>query len=360
MPRGRSYRRANGTGTVVKLSGRRRCPYEARTAATIDEWGYPQFDVIGRFESRTDALQALALYNNDPFSIGDRSLTFSQVYDRWYASKFSGDVQRFSKATIRTTNNAYKLSAPLHDRIFSELRTTDLQNLLDSIDLGYNSLRQVRTLLNQVYKYALEYELCSKDYSRFIVIKQQDNTESGVPFTKEEIALLWAKVDTESEYQTIITVLLILIYTGWRITEFLTMPVADIDLTEWTMTGGIKTAAGKNRIVPIHTGIRYLVERLCGATQGAYLFTTSRGKPMDASLFRRDMKTALPYCGITTDHTPHDCRHTFVSLLDSAGANLVCIQRLAGHASKGITAKVYTHKDLDELREAVELIKIER
>ena len=46
--------------------------------------------------------------------------------------------------------------------------------------------------------------------------------------------------------------------------------------------------------------------------------------------------------------------------MDSAGANLVCIQRLAGHASKGITAKVYTHKDLDELREAVELIKIDR
>ena len=360
MPRGRSFRRANGTGTVVKLSGRRRCPYEARTAAKIDEWGYPRYDVIGRYETRTDALQALALYNSDPYSIGDRSLTFSQVYDRWYQSKYGGDNQRFAKATLSATDTAYKRLPALYDRVFSELRTTDLQNTLDNINLGYNSLRQVRTLLTQIYKYAMEYELCSKNYAQFIVIKQPDDTENGEPFTKEEIALLWSKVDDESQYQTIVTALLIMIYTGWRITEFMTMPVSDIDLTEWTMTGGIKTAAGKNRIVPIHTAVRYLVERMCRATRGDYLMTAASGKPVSKVTFRKTMKDALKYCGIVSDHTPHDCRHTFVSLLDSAGANLVCIQRLAGHASKGVTAKVYTHKDLDELREAIELIKIER
>ncbi|MBR3561932.1 MAG: site-specific integrase [Oscillospiraceae bacterium] len=353
-------RRANGTGTVVKLSGRRRCPYEARTAATIDEWGYPRYDVVGRFATRTDALQALALYNNDPYSIADRTLTFSQVYDRWFASKYGGDKQRFAKATICTTQNAYKWASALHNRVFSELRTTDLQNALDNIELGYNSLRQVRTLLTQMYKYALEYELASKNYAQFVTIKQPDDTESGVPFTKEEIALLWANVDTPSEHQAIITALLILIYSGWRITEFTTMPVADIDLTEWTMTGGIKTAAGKNRVVPIHSGIQYLVQRMCGATHGDYLLTAAGGKPINTSVFRKAMQPALKHCGITSVHTPHDCRHTFVSLLDSAGANQVCIQRLAGHASKGVTQKVYTHKDLDELREAVELIQIAR
>lgn len=360
MPRGRSMRRANGTGTVVKLSGRRRCPYEARTAATIDEWGYPRFDVIGRYGTRTDALQALALYNNDPYSIGDRTLTFSQVYDRWYKSKYEDNPKGFTQSTINTTQTAYKWVAAIHGRTFSELRTPDLQNVLDTVDLGYNSLRQIRTLFTQMYRYALEYELCGKDYAQFIQIKKPDDTESGVPFTKEEIKLLWANVDTENEYQATITALLILIYTGWRISEFLNMPIADIDLLEMTMTGGTKTAAGKNRVVPIHSGIQHLVRRLYGATHGAYLFTTDSGKPMNTNTFRKSMQDTLQHCGITSEHTPHDCRHTFVSLLDSAGANQVCIQRLAGHASRGITQKVYTHKDLDELREAVELIKIER
>jgi site-specific recombinase XerD len=67
---------------------------------------------------------------------------------------------------------------------------------------------------------------------------------------------------------------------------------------------------------------------------------------------------ALVNAGITTDHTPHDCRHTFATLLDNAGANTISIKRLMGHSSGGdVTEKVYTHKDIEQLRIAIELIK---
>ena len=56
------------------------------------------------------------------------------------------------------------------------------------------------------------------------------------------------------------------------------------------------------------------------------------------------------------EHTPHDTRHTFVTLLSNADANKVSIERLTGHASKGITDSVYTHKDLEQLRNAIDLI----
>ncbi len=52
-----------------------------------------------------------------------------------------------------------------------------------------------------------------------------------------------------------------------------------------------------------------------------------------------------------------DLRHTFTSLLDSTGANPICIDRLVGHVSKSINSRTYTHKDIEELRTAVELIK---
>ena len=55
-------------------------------------------------------------------------------------------------------------------------------------------------------------------------------------------------------------------------------------------------------------------------------------------------------------HTPHECRHTFRSRLDSAGANKVCIDRLMGHKSKGTGERVYTHKNIEELRMNIELI----
>lgn len=56
------------------------------------------------------------------------------------------------------------------------------------------------------------------------------------------------------------------------------------------------------------------------------------------------------------DHKTHDCRYTFATLMDNAGANKVSIKRIMGHASTDITDKVYTHKDIDELKKAVDLI----
>lgn len=55
-------------------------------------------------------------------------------------------------------------------------------------------------------------------------------------------------------------------------------------------------------------------------------------------------------------HTPHECRHTFRSRLDSAGANKVCIDRIMGHKSKGTGERVYTHKNIEELKMNIELI----
>ena len=58
------------------------------------------------------------------------------------------------------------------------------------------------------------------------------------------------------------------------------------------------------------------------------------------------------------NHTPHECRHTFETQLDSAGANRKCIDLLMGHVSKDTGNRVYNHKTLDELKAAVEMINI--
>ena len=59
---------------------------------------------------------------------------------------------------------------------------------------------------------------------------------------------------------------------------------------------------------------------------------------------------------LDVQHTPHECRHTFRSRLDSAGANKVCIDLMMGHKSKETGERVYTHKTIQELKENIELI----
>lgn len=56
-------------------------------------------------------------------------------------------------------------------------------------------------------------------------------------------------------------------------------------------------------------------------------------------------------------HTPHECRHTFASMLDSAGINDTVCRMLLGHARQGVTKAVYTHKSLRELRKAINKLK---
>ena len=73
--------------------------------------------------------------------------------------------------------------------------------------------------------------------------------------------------------------------------------------------------------------------------------------------YRRDFNKALLSVGITQKHTPHDCRHTFATMLSNAGANPVSIKRLMGHSSgNDVTEKIYTHKDIEQLRKAIEMI----
>ena len=58
------------------------------------------------------------------------------------------------------------------------------------------------------------------------------------------------------------------------------------------------------------------------------------------------------------NHVPHEARHTFESLLDSAGANRKCIDLMMGHTSQDTGNRVYNHKTIEELKLNIELITI--
>lgn len=355
MPRGRALRNKNGYGTVVKLSGRRRKPYEVRVNTRMDERYYPVYDVLGRFEQREDAQIALAEYNKNPYDLTGSKMTFSELYEAFYKDKYELSGKSFSESSKRCTKAAYNNMAILHDKVYKDLRINDFKVVFNQQKKGkplsHASQEHMKNLIMQMDRYALQNDLIQKGYGRYISFTVEEDDEPGVPFTTEEILKLW-----QHQSEPWVDVALIYIYSGWRISELNQMPTEDIDLEEWTFKGGVKTAAGKNRIVPIHTSIRPLVKTRMAAG-GSRLFLED-GKPITNATLSKHFKEALTTAEIKTYHTMHDCRHTFTSLLDTAGANTVCIDRLVGHASKSLTAKTYTHKELSELRDTIELIKV--
>ena len=341
MPKGKPMRHPNGFGTVVRLSGNRRKPFEVRVNTRMDDRNYPVYDVLGRFEDRQTALIALADYNKSPYDIGKKKLTFAEVYNLWYEHKFVKSKRKYSRSSIDVTRGAYNKCADLHERQFADIRTLELQSILDNYNLSHAYMEHIKNLFNQMYKYALEYDIVQKDFSQFCKITKEDDDEHGIPFSNEDIAKLWTAADSVPYADTI----LILIYSGWRVGEFLHLD--EINITEMYFKGGVKTRASKNRVVPIHSKIAPLVADRMSSGWVSCSYTK----------YNEYFKSALAAVGINEPHTPHDCRHTFASLLNNAGANPISVKRLLGHASgNDITEKIYTHKDLEQLRLAIELI----
>ena len=316
---------------------------------TRDERGYPKFDILGYYEDRTTALQALAEYNRNPYDIKASKATFKEVYEMWFNQKYVVSKKKLSKSSMGCTRGAFNKCAAIHDMVYSDIRTIHMQAILDDFSLSHAYMEHIKHLFHQMGKYALEYDIIQKDYSQFVKINKEDDDEHGVPFSKEDIEKLWKHRDVP-----FVDTILIFIYSGWRVSELLKMPLKNIDLQERTFFGGLKTRAGKNRIVPIHPKIYDMVKKRHVSGKKSIIYDDKAS--ISLTTYYQLFNKALRDVGITEPHTPHDCRHTFATLLDNAGANPTVIKKLMGHSSNDITEKVYTHKDIEELRKELEKI----
>ena len=345
-------RRKNGTGAVVKLSGKRRSPFQVRVNTRIDEWGYPRYDVLGNFPDRVSADIALAEYNKSPYDVGNRKKTFKEVFHEWYKWKYKKAVDAPGKKTSSQycCVAAYKHCEALHPCKLSELTSLDLQAALDQNNLSRSMLEHIKTLLNQMYRYALQFEIVDKNRAEFAQITKEDDTKKGVPFTEEERKKLWDHKDAP-----FVDTILIYIYSGWRINELARMPLEDIDLQERTFTGGLKTRQSRHRVVPIHSKIYGMVKARHDPRFKSLIYHDGI-RDISEQDYRKYFKEALLSCGITTGHTPHDCRHTCNMMMDDAEVNRTARYKIMGHAGKDVNERTYSHKDIEKLREELEKI----
>ena len=195
-------------------------------------------------------------------------------------------------------------------------------------------------------------DIVDKDYAQYVDVGQREGKINRKPFTQEEIDKLFKYVDTFDYLDTI----LIMIYSGLRVGEMLDLRIENIHLEERYMVGGSKTEAGKNRIIPINKKIEPFIRKYYEKNKDKeFLIINSLGRPMGYSNYRREKFDNIME-KLKMEHKPHDARHTFASLMDSAGANKLCIKRIIGHSSQDITEDIYTHKTLEELIEAIDLI----
>ena len=144
------------------------------------------------------------------------------------------------------------------------------------------------------------------------------------------------------------------IYAGVRTSELLSVVKNDVKLRQrYFIVRESKTAAGRNRAVPISKKTLSFFEFWL-SQPGKYLITDDYGNQLTYHQYRTRFDAVMT--ASRCKHTPHECRHTCATMLDNAGANETAIKRILGHASQGVTKRVYTHKSLHELKKAIDLI----
>lgn len=359
---GKPTKLPNGYGTIYKMSGRRSKPYRAMKT---DKWIIDPVtgkskqirSTIGYYQSREDAMIALANYNENPYDIKADSITFSEVYEKWSENYFPTLT---NPSSVRTVTAAYAYCNDLYDMRMKDIKVSHLEGTILNAQVGDSTKSRIKSLFNMMYKYAVAHDIVEKDYASVMFANgnpiKRSRAKEVIPFSQEEIFLLWDNLDNIAFADMI----LIGIYSGWRPQELAILKVADIDLEAGTMLGGLKTDAGKNRIVPIHPLIRPLVEnRIQEATamQSEFLFNDANGQQgtyMTYDKYRKRFEKVMKYLKLT--HRPHETRHTFITKAKACNVDEYILKLIVGHTIDDITEKVYTHRTIDQLRAEMEKI----
>lgn len=331
----KALKRANGLGSVTKLSGRRRKPWCARKNGVL----------IGTYETKTEALEALAKHVGE--TMPERyNYTFADVYQEWNAEHFR-DLK--SDEGVTGYEIAYKKAESLHTKKFRDIALKDFQAVIDAYNhQSVSSRNKIKQLFGQMSKWAMRERIVTINYAPFLKLEPDKPKEEIKTFSDDEIRLLEANDDDQT-----VRIVLILIYSGMRIGELFSMEWDNVHLEEDYMVGGEKTDAGRDRIIPLHPKVRPYIKELYEKGSSGMKLVSGTTRNKDASNFRnREFYPMLERLGLQKRKV-HATRKTFATLAVRAGVKPEALQAILGHASYEVTTKYYVDEKRLELSSAV-------
>lgn len=134
------------------------------------------------------------------------------------------------------------------------------------------------------------------------------------------------------------------LFTGCRCGELTRLRVAEVNLDTGMVYVSPEAKSGKGRHVPLSDdGVDFFRSAVAGKVGSEYVFTRADGDPWGKNHHVRPLKEACSHAKIEPAVGFHDLRHTYASLLAQAGADLLTISKLLGHADTRITSRHYAH-----------------
>jgi integrase len=362
MARGSIVKRSSGNYAIVYYVG-----------------GRQKWETIG--PSRREAERALTARKREVDTGTWRepsSETLTSYAERWLAHRDPARVGGGGRTRLSpSTFEGYRLNLRRHvlprlgDRTLSSLRTEDVDRLIAELEADgkaagtvRNVIVPLRKLLGDAVRQGL---LLANPAARADLPPTQDFAGKEIPAEHTEAmrqALVeLAPLDPLRREPDLFFVCLfdVALGTGLRLGELRALRWRDVDRDRKLIR--VERAYSRQevrrpksdsgvRAVPLFPSVDAALRELAARAveRGRYapdelVFGSMRGTPLQPSNFRqRVWEKALQRAGLEDErYRFHDLRHTCVSRLVAAGADVKLVQAVAGHANPLITLKRYSH-----------------
>ncbi len=377
-PKRKRSKRGNNGGTISYRPDRSK-PYFVYAPYNRNSECRRKF--IGSFSTKELAEQALRDFSTVP--VDRYSMTLEQLHTEWMSLK---QYKLLSKDTQNNHQSSWYKLRTIKDFKVRDLRTAQMQTVIDHYEvehhqegeggkllyldkkgkrtfektstpvmcpgLSYSSLSKIKCLLTAMYDYAIKCDIVNKNYAEFVELPKKQKSAKD-RFTDLEVSKIEKAVGTVpfADY------ILCMCYTGFRITEFLSLDKFSIREEDGILflVGGIKTDAGRDRPVPVHSKIDSIVkERI--AQNGKTLFCKPDGSSFSDKYFREKYYyPALEQIGVRK-LTPHATRRTFSTKGSAAGLKDEDLIALMGHTDIKVDRESYIIQEAKTLKKAIEKI----
>lgn len=260
---------------------------------------------LGTYDTMKKAQEVLVEYHKSPYDLTSKVKSFEDLYNEWYDAY----SKKVTESALRTVRSSFAYCEAIKS---ADIKTLNIGVLKAHVENCWrydedglkkyatpNTQARVKSLLNLVFDYAVEYNLVNDNPARKFNIsdetlkKIRKNVKHKKAFSEEEVKMLWEGKDAVP----FTDILLVGIYTGFRPQELATIPVnrvhywgtdgkevnpivegstiyeilkekfnSDIDgVVDYLkdkdfIVYGMKTEAGADRIVPIHSKIKPFIE----------------------------------------------------------------------------------------------------
>lgn len=303
--------------------------------------------------------------------------TFGELAED-YVREVLKPSQKYAKGTIDRYDSVYRIhvkGTPLSRMKIDKIEPMDIQRFYNGLDVSMQTMKTIHKFMTAFYKWLVRMRYSENVLLAVEIPKKKENKQHDgiVIWTDEEIHTILSALDSAqkaSQRFRLVFMVKVLLYTGVRISEALSLRNSDIrdgvlHVDRQYYRGEIKEPKwGSKRQIPMHDELIKAYDQHrewqkkdmeYHGYDTNYLFTTNKGKLYSDSSIRKSLVRFCENIGIEYKHI-HAYRATFCTQMCKCGVPLEVTSKLMGHKNLDVTAAHYALVSPETQSDAIKML----